>query len=100
MRDVIKVNTVIHNVFAGKIGAVPFVAKVCDVKSVYGIDDGRVIKLYLFSEDGEREVATYERGWERYPKGIYEETMEKLLKFCDKLPPADLWSFPGAKVNN
>ena len=75
----------------GTIDGLPFAAKICDVNSPYGIDNGRVLKLFLYAEDGEQELAAYERGWLTHPSGQVEASMDKLLAFCAKLPPADDW---------
>lgn len=80
-----------RNWLGGTIDGLPFAAKICDVNSPDGIDNGRVLKLFLYTEDGEQELAAYERGWLTYPSGQVEASMDELLAFCVKLPPADDW---------
>ena len=85
------VENVLQNWIAGTADGLPFAVKVCGERSEYGIDNGRVIKLYLFSPDGEREIVTYERGWIKYPAPVYEDIMDALITCCDALPPAEQW---------
>ena len=86
------VDAVFHNWIVGSVDGLPYTVKVCDVESEYGIDEGRIIKLYLFAADGEKEIATYERGWGKYPALKYEASMDALIKYCGRLPSADKWS--------
>lgn len=65
-----------YDMFGWKI---TYVAKVSDEPSIYGIDEGRVFKLDL-RRNG-RLVASYDRGWERYPN--YEKGEEILDKFLE-----------------
>ncbi len=58
-----------RNWLGGTVDGLPFAAKICDVNSPDGIDNGRVLKLFLYAEDGEQEIAAYERGWSIYPTG-------------------------------
>ena len=67
--------------------------KICDVNSPDGIDNGRVLKLFLYTEDSEQEIAAYERGWSIYPTGKQEASMNALIAYCATLPPADNWHF-------
>ena len=50
----------------GLVDDYPFFAKVCDEASGFGIDCGRVIKLYIASKQDAKEIASYERGWDRW----------------------------------
>lgn len=84
----ITVDTALGSWLAGTVDGLPYAVKVCDVKSEFGIDNGHVIKLYLFAADGEREIVTYERGWAKYPAGRYEDSMDALIAYCEALPPA------------
>jgi len=65
----ITIDCVWRNWLGGTIDGLPFAAKICDVNSPDGIDNGRVLKLFLYTEDGEQEIAAYERGWSIYPSG-------------------------------
>ena len=52
----------------GKYG---YSAKVYDLGSGYGIDGGRISKLYVFEDGTDREIVTYDREWilpKRRPK--------------------------------
>ena len=87
----ITVDAIFRNWIIGSVDGLPYAVKVCDIDSEYGIDEGRIIKLYLFAEAGERELATYERGWDQYPALAYEDSMDALIAYCGKLPSADRW---------
>ena len=80
-----------RNWLGGTVDGLPFAAKICDVSSPDGIDNGRVLKLFLYAEDGEQEIAAYERGWSTYPSGEVEASMEALIAYCASLPPAESW---------
>lgn len=80
-----------RNWLGGTVDGLPFAAKICDVKSPDGIDNGRVLKLFLYTKDGEQEIAAYERGWLTYPTGEVEASMDALIAYCAKLPRADDW---------
>ena len=43
----------------GAVDDYPFEAKVCDETSGFGIDCGRVIKLYIASKQDANEIASY-----------------------------------------
>lgn len=92
-RHTITADAVLHNWLAGTVDGLPYAVKVCDEKSEYGIDGGRVIKLYLFAADTDCEIAAYERGWAKYPSRRYEDSMDALIAYCGELPSADHWSF-------
>ena len=87
----ITIDCVWRNWLGGTIDGLPFAVKVCDVNSSYGIDIGRVIKLYLYSEDGEQKIAAYERVWSIYPSGGTKASMDTLLAYCAGLPNAEDW---------
>lgn len=58
---------------------ITYVAKVYDVTSEFGIDNGRVVKLDLRNSD--HLVADYDRGWETYPESEQDEDiLEKFLE--------------------
>ncbi|MBR1566454.1 MAG: hypothetical protein IJ649_06795 [Oscillospiraceae bacterium] len=94
----ITVDTVLHNWLAGTVDGLPYAVKVCDRQSEYGIDGGRIIKLYLFSGKGpEREITTYERGWAKYPSRRHESSVDALIAYCEALPSVDRWNFESGK---
>ena len=57
-------------------------AKVCDLPSEYGIDNGRVSKLFVF-KDGTSTypVVAYDRGWDTKPK---DDLVEKAYHYIMK----------------
>ena len=59
-----------------------FCAKVCDEASGFGIDCGRVIKLYAQKDDG-KEIFSYERGWDKRPRGAHKGVAQALVHFCE-----------------
>ena len=73
-----------RNWLGGTVDSLPFAAKICDINSPDGIDNGRVLKLFLYTEDGEQELAAYERGWSIYPTGK-QEASDIFLKWIDGL---------------
>lgn len=75
-----------RNWLGGTVDSLPFAAKICDINSPDGIDNGRVLKLFLYTEDGEQELAAYERGWSIYPTGKQEASMDALIAYCATLP--------------
>ncbi len=57
----------------GTIGNYFFEAKVTDEGSEFGIDNGRIIKLFIRTQPegnpkGGEEIVAYERGWDKYPE--------------------------------
>ena len=44
-----------------------FQVKTVRKKAIYGIDEGRIIKLFLITTIGCYPLAVYERGWEKLP---------------------------------
>ena len=89
-----------RNWLGGTIDGLPFAAKICDVNSQDGIDNGRVLKLFLYAEDGEQEIAAYERGWLTYPTGEVEASMDALIAYCAKLPRANDWCLQTGPENS
>ena len=78
----------------GTIDDCTFEAKVCDVSSGFGIDCGRVIKLFALKRQRQRqrhELFSYERGWDRYPQGVHKDLCLALVKFCESLPEQGTW---------
>ena len=75
----------------GTIDRYVFEAKVCDEDSVFGIDDGRVIKLFVYNKHRGQELISYEWGWDKYPqKAEDEDVLDALLLFCSSLPKQDI----------
>lgn len=75
----------------GMIDEYPFEAKVCDEASGFGIDCGRVIKLHIGSRRSSDDVAAYERGWDKYPRGAHKGLAQAVVRFCESLPKQDVW---------
>ena len=67
-----------------------FEAKVCDTASGFGIDNGRVIKLFASKGRGQ-EIFAFERGWDKYPESAHEGLCQALVRFCESLPMQDIW---------
>ena len=80
-----------RNWLGGTVDGLPFAAKICDVNSPDGIDNGRVLKLFLYAEDGEQEIAACKRSWSIYPSGSCKASMDALLAYCASLPHAESW---------
>ena len=74
----------------GTVDEYPFEAKVCDIASGFGIDHGRVIKLYAYKNRGQ-EIFSYERGWGKYPKGAHKGLCQAVVRFCESLPTQSIW---------
>ena len=87
----ITIDCVWRNWLGGTVDGLPFAVNVCDANSPYGINNGRVTKLFLYSEDGEREIAAYERGWSIYPSDGTKASIDALLVYCAGLPNAEDW---------
>ena len=87
----ITIDCIWRNWLGGTVDGLPFAAKVCNICSEFGIDNGRVIKLFLYTENGEQEIAAYERGWSVYPSGSVEDSMDALIAYCANLPKAEEW---------
>ena len=52
----------------GYIGPFRFEIKHFDEPSVFGINEGRISKLWLKQKDGFQIAAAYERGWDKRPE--------------------------------
>ena len=52
----------------GRIGGFDFEVKHFDQPSVFGIDEGRISKLWIASRVSYRTVASYDRGWDKLPR--------------------------------
>lgn len=89
---------IIHSWLIGTIDGMKFEAKVCDNRSEFGIDEGRVIKLVIYRNKPDKAIAVYERGWAKYPKPEDEEILDSLLEYCTKLPAAHEWLLVEGKV--
>ncbi len=72
----------------GTIDGYPFQAKVTDEDSEWGIDNGRIIKLFITEKPegenkGDTEIIAYERGWLTYPETnpAYEDLIDAIVEF-------------------
>ena len=74
--------------FAGSCDCYEFKAKIDDKKSEDGINDGRVVKVYVYESkeiDGQtwmREAAVYNRGWRTKPEGKEDRMIFSAILFC------------------
>lgn len=75
----------------GQLGKYSFSAKVYGEPSKYGINKGRVSKLFIWQEPGKASVVNYDRGWDIRPEGDeITEAFEKILAFLEAMPvPSD-----------
>ena len=89
-----------HNIMAytedgvwlqGNVDGYPFWVKVCDEATGFGIDGGRVIKLHIRRKNSSNEIASYERGWDKYPKGAPKGLAQAVIRFCEELPEQYIW---------
>ena len=79
----------VNNWFVGTIGnGYSFQAKVTEEDSAWGIDNGRIIKLFITKPPegdsrGGEEIVSYERGWNLYPENYpeYEDLIDCLYEY-------------------
>lgn len=82
----------------GTVDEYPFQVKVCDKASSFGINQGRVIKLYVYQSRGQ-ELFAFERGWSKYPENAEsEDILEAMLLFCNSLPKQNIWQQTSCKT--
>lgn len=68
-------------------GSYYFEAKLYDVGSQYGINGGRVSKLYLHECSPKKYFVEYDRGWGTEPTtSKQKEVFEKVLDFLENAP--------------
>ncbi len=86
-----------NNWHLGMIGGYPFQVKVTDEDSEWGIDNGRIIKLFITEKPdgenkGDEEIVSYERGWDKYPENNaeHEELIDALVEFFQNRMDDDL----------
>ena len=63
--------------YEGYLDGYHYQAKVYDEGSIYGINEGRISKLWM-SRDG-RTVASYDRGWDIHPDAEAQAAFEKII---------------------
>ncbi len=69
--------------YYGTAGEYAFEAKVYGEPSIFGIDEGRISKLWMMQPPGWTPVATYDRGWDRLPRT--QEQIDCLQAIIDAL---------------
>lgn len=87
-----------ENWLLGTIGeGFSFQVKVTDEDSEWGIDKGRIIKLFITEKPdgenkGDEEIVSYERGWDKYPENNaeHEELIDALVEFFQNRMDDDL----------
>ncbi len=94
----IAITRIIRNWIIGTIDGLEFEAKVYDIPSEFGIDNGKVCKLDVYRDRDNGEIVAYERGWEKYPAGEQEDLIESILEYCKKLPSADDWQLENGEI--
>jgi len=76
----------------GTINGHTFQAKVYDEGSEFGINEGRVSKLWVRDEAGRQTIMNYERGWDVRPKtAAHRHLLAALLEYLAALPTLDFW---------
>lgn len=79
----------VNNWFIGTIGEYPYQVKVTAEDSAWGINEGRIIKLFVTDmptdeNPGKNEIIAYERGWSTYPKtSEHEEILDALYEYFE-----------------
>ena len=77
----------VNNWFIGTIGGYAYQVKVTAENSSFGIQDGRIIKLFVTEQPtdenpGKTEIVAYERGWSKYPETTeHEEILDALYEY-------------------
>jgi len=80
------------NWIEGTIDSLRFQAKVYDEGSEFGINEGRVSKLWVCNEAQRQIIMCYERGWDVRPKLAAERRLlEALLAYLEALPTIETW---------
>jgi len=76
----------------GTIDGLRFQAKVYDEGSEFGINEGRVSKLWVRDEALRQTILNYERGWDIKPtKAAERRLLEALLEYLEALPTIETW---------
>jgi len=78
----------------GTINEFRFEAKVYDVGSIHGIDNGRVSKLAVWNPANQptRYIISYDRGWDAEPADdVRCKLLQALLEFLDAFPIREDW---------
>ena len=92
------ITRIIRNWIIGTIDGIAFEAKVYDIPSEFGIDDGKVCKLDVYRDRDNGEIIAYERGWEKYPAAENEDLLDSILEYCKELPLADNWQLVNGEI--
>lgn len=66
----------------GNIGPFRFEIKHYDEPSIYGIDEGRISKLWLRRRDSREVAASYDRGWDKQPSFSDDEAQDAVDALC------------------
>ena len=81
----------------GTVEGYPFQAKVTEDDSEWGIDNGRIIKLFITEKPegekkGDKEIVAYERGWQTYPENNpeYEDLIDAIVEYFQNHMDDDL----------
>ena len=76
----------------GTINGYAFQALLFDEGSEFGINEGRVSKLWVRDEARMQTIMNYERGWDIRPRAAAERRLlEALLEYLENLPTAETW---------
>jgi len=82
----------------GKIGKYSFSAKLFNVGSEYGINDGRVSKLSIYDDKVRQKqsnffascLVNYDRGWDIEPREEHMEIFKLVMELLENSPERDL----------
>jgi hypothetical protein len=76
----------------GTINGYRFHAKAYDEGSEFGLNQGRVSKLWIRDDAQAQTIANYERGWDVRPrKATDRRVLEALVEYLEALPTAETW---------
>ena len=82
-----------NNWVSGTVGELEFEAKVYNVGSVFGINDGRVSKLHIYTLSGKefpfqtgKDIVCYDRGWDKKPSKEFKPHFDALMKALEATP--------------
>ena len=79
-----------HGWIDGTIDCFRFQAKVYDVGSKFGINNGRVSKLSVWEPATSVDIFNYDRGWDKKPANDEQETLlQELLGYLEDLPSGE-----------
>ncbi len=70
----------------GTVDKYQFQAKLFDIGSNHGINNGRVSKLTIWNEKSNVHIVHYSRGWDIKPKAEYKEYFNAVMELLENSP--------------